>query len=77
MMGAPLPIRMIFPKIQEEFRKIIEKGEMLGFTVSVEKSGIRMSSPSGVGVLVTPEMEYDEIEQVVKNFSNEVFDNGK
>jgi hypothetical protein len=60
MMGMPLPINMIFPKIQEEFKKIIESGEMAGLVVSVEKTGVAFVHDS-LNILITPDMEYDEI----------------
>jgi hypothetical protein len=56
----PLPINMIFPKIQEEFKKIIESGEMAGLVVSVEKTGVAFVH-GRLNILITPDMEYDEI----------------
>ena len=60
LMGMPLPINMIFPKIQEEFRKIIYSGDMEGFTAEIIASGVFISL-HGNSVVITPEIEYDEI----------------
>lgn len=76
MMGMPLPINIIFPKIQEEFKKIIDSGDLEGSNFAIEKDGILVSVGDAGSVLITPEMEYDEI---IKLFTAlwEVVSNGK
>ena len=74
MMGMPVPINMMFPKIQEEFKKIVDSQVLERVSLSFEENGVKVFSPSGEFVLITPDMDYervlvavDEIKEILKN----------
>ena len=76
MMGLPIPISMIFPKIQEEFKKIIETGDFTGLVITVESDGVQFDFKNDAGLFVTPDMSLEELQAIIKD-AKEVFDNGK
>ncbi len=73
MMGMPLPINMIFPKIQEEFKKIIESGDMQGLTFAIGEKGVFVTKGDD-SILITPDLEYDEIIVLLKALWRDIKD---
>ena len=76
MMGLPIPINMIFPKIQEEFKKIIEVGDFAGLVITVEREGVKFDFKNDSGIFITPDMSLEELKAVIEG-AKEVFNNGE
>ena len=76
MMGLPIPVKMIFPKIQEEFKDIIEKGDLIGLIITVEGEGVRFDFNNGQGIFITPDLTFEQMTAIISE-AKEAFDNGK
>ena len=71
MMFIPMQISMFFPKIKEEFRKIIDGGIVDGLVVTVKSDGVLFQYREGVEMFLSPEMELDEIKELFEAKSAE------
>ena len=63
MMG--MPIKMMWPTIQENLEKMLADKSLHGLALTVEPEGLRISCPGRDGCLITPESEHDEVMDII------------
>lgn len=67
---------MFFPKIQEVFAKMIAGGDLLGVSMCFVEHGIIIKTPDGQEFGITPDMEFDQMQDICKQASSALFGEG-
>lgn len=60
-----MPIKMMWPTIQENLEKMLADKSLHGLALVVEADGLRISHPAGESYLITPESEHDEVMEII------------